>query len=276
MLGNEAVTPIPFEEYNYRAMIPSSEMMEDPETAQLMSSRDTQAWLGPGRAIVGYPISKGTLFNLAVSVPRPSDSAIGKWNEPGDLQEFHELFPDFCGLARKVVGLVKQCAKWSIAEVPPLAKWSNESGKAVLLGDAAHAMSPHAAQGSAMALEDAAVLGECLGCVERCEDLRLALSKYEAIRKPRVEKIAEIARTNGSLWVLPDGPAQEARDKRFRSIMMGDAKDRANFLTHEILARDKPSPDKDGKWPQPGVLMWVYGYDAIGEARWHLEEGALP
>lgn len=247
-------------------------MMADPETAELMYSKNTQAWLGPGRAIIAYPISNGKLFNIAISVPRPSDAPIGRWNEPGDLRELHGLFPDFCGLAQKMIGLARECAKWTIAEVPPLATWSSQSGRTTLLGDAAHAMSPHAAQGAAMSLEDAAVLGECLDHAKDLQDLRLALERYEVIRKPRVERIAEIARTNGTLWVVPDGPLQEARDQRFKTVMEEDEKERANLGREGMQARRKLAPDKGGKWPQPGVLMWVYGYDAVAEAARYLQE----
>ena len=45
-------------------MIPAEVMMRDEETATKMemASTDTQAWFGPGRFIVGYPISERQVF----------------------------------------------------------------------------------------------------------------------------------------------------------------------------------------------------------------------
>lgn len=257
------MSPRLFNEFTYRAMIDRQDMMSDSETAKLIATEDIQSWLGPDRAIVAYPISRGTLFNVAVVVSASGqrDAPVGKWNEPADLLEFQSMFSDFCPLAQKLVHLVKKCAKWTIAEVPPLPTWS--MGKAVLLGDAAHAMSPHAAQGAAMAIEDAAVLGECLNSLSYPQQLGDVLKKYECLRKPRVERVAEIARNNGSIWVLSDGPQQEARDKRFKeSDEMYET-----FVKEGRGERPKAEPDEFGKWPQPGLLMWLYGTDAVKEAQ---------
>jgi FAD-dependent urate hydroxylase len=60
--------------------------------------------------------------------------------------------------------------------------WSR--GRALLIGDAAHAMNPSMAQGAAMAIEDALVLAECLS---RQDNIGLAVSAYEARRRRRVQ-----------------------------------------------------------------------------------------
>ena len=70
------------------------------------------------------------------------------------------------------------------------------STRVVLAGDAAHAVAPSSGQGASMAIEDAVVLGRCL--TERPGDLAGALSEYERIRRPRVEKVVAVGRRNGS------------------------------------------------------------------------------
>lgn len=67
-------------------------------------------------------------------------------------------------------------------EIPPGTPW--RSGRALLIGDAAHAASPATGQGASMALEDAVVLAKSL---RDTPDLDSALSLYEACRRPRVE-----------------------------------------------------------------------------------------
>ena len=265
MTGNEDAAPVPFEEYNYRAMIPREAMMRDPETARLMLDQNTQAWLGPGRAIIAYPISTGKLFNLAISVPRGSDAPIANWNQPGDVNEFRSTFADFSPVVQKLVNLVESCAKWTIAEIRPLKTWSSHSGRTVLLGDAAHAMSPHAAQGSAMAIEDAAVLGECLSRFTTPEDLPAAAKAYQAIRRPRVERVQDMAKGNGAMWILPDGPEQEARDKRSKHSMEVYDQELKNIGREGMRAKPKTQPDMNGKWPEPAALMWLHGFDTIAE-----------
>jgi 2-polyprenyl-6-methoxyphenol hydroxylase-like FAD-dependent oxidoreductase len=64
----------------------------------------------------------------------------------------------------------------------------------VLLGDAAHAMTPNIGQGAGMAMEDAAALAEELAGNGKIED---ALGNYARRRKPRVESVMRISREVG-------------------------------------------------------------------------------
>lgn len=65
---------------------------------------------------------------------------------------------------------------------------------AVLLGDAAHALTPNIGQGAGMAMEDAAVLAEELASGAEIEH---ALGNYAKRRKPRVETVMRISREVG-------------------------------------------------------------------------------
>ena len=64
----------------------------------------------------------------------------------------------------------------------------------VLLGDAAHAITPNIGQGAGMAMEDAAVLAEELA---RGGEIEHALGSYAKRRKPRVQTVMRISREVG-------------------------------------------------------------------------------
>jgi 2-polyprenyl-6-methoxyphenol hydroxylase-like FAD-dependent oxidoreductase len=67
-------------------------------------------------------------------------------------------------------------------------------GAMVLVGDAAHATTPSSGQGASLALEDSIILAKSLRDVS---PLSQALTAYEALRRPRVEKVVSLAkRTN--------------------------------------------------------------------------------
>jgi 2-polyprenyl-6-methoxyphenol hydroxylase-like FAD-dependent oxidoreductase len=66
----------------------------------------------------------------------------------------------------------------------PIREWGR--GRATLLGDAAHPVLPHTAQGAALALEDAVALGLALA---RRGDPAAALRAYEAIRSKRTRQV---------------------------------------------------------------------------------------
>jgi 2-heptyl-3-hydroxy-4(1H)-quinolone synthase len=94
--------------------------------------------------------------------------------------------------------------------------WHNE--RAVLLGDAAHAMTPNIGQGAGMAMEDAAVLAEELASGDFVER---ALANYVRRRKPRVETVVRISRDVGydgqrssrvACWLRNRRVARDGRD----------------------------------------------------------------
>ena len=68
-------------------------------------------------------------------------------------------------------------------------------GRTLLIGDAAHATSPHAGQGASLALEDAMRLS-CL--LREREELAVTFARFEAERRPRAERIVARARRNGN------------------------------------------------------------------------------
>jgi 2-polyprenyl-6-methoxyphenol hydroxylase-like FAD-dependent oxidoreductase len=66
----------------------------------------------------------------------------------------------------------------------PLEQWGR--GRATLLGDAAHPVLPHTAQGAALAIEDAVALGLALA---RATDVTAALRRYESVRSQRTRAV---------------------------------------------------------------------------------------
>jgi 2-polyprenyl-6-methoxyphenol hydroxylase-like FAD-dependent oxidoreductase len=66
----------------------------------------------------------------------------------------------------------------------PIAEWG--SGRATLLGDAAHPVLPHTAQGAALAIEDAVALGLAL---TGARDVPAGLRLYESVRSSRTRQV---------------------------------------------------------------------------------------
>lgn len=81
---------------------------------------------------------------------------------------------------------------YPIYDMPQLEKWYTKN--ICLIGDAAHAISPHTGQGASLALEDSAVLAKCLAKYAEPEK---AFSVFQALRQKRVEKVVAQARKIG-------------------------------------------------------------------------------
>ena len=180
------------------------------------ASRRVQLWMGPNAHLVAYPISGGRQINIVVVVP-------GTWNRPGwsapaDGNELRSEFasPTWPGSARMMIGAVDGWRKFALFTVPDGFRWTD--GAIALLGDAAHAMLPFAAQGAAMAIEDAAVLAKSLaGCDQSGPSIAAALQRYARLRRSRVARIQRTARGNGRIYHLT-GPLALARDLAIRAL----------------------------------------------------------
>lgn len=80
-----------------------------------------------------------------------------------------------------------------IFDMPSLPRWS--SGRVALIGDAAHAVSPHSGQGVSMALEDAIVMAREL---RDAPSPAAAFAAFIAERRERTERVIAFGRLSGN------------------------------------------------------------------------------
>jgi salicylate hydroxylase len=188
----------------FRGMVPAEE-------APQFARRSAQVlWLGPGHHLVHYPISQGRIVNI-VGVAPAGDYTTESWTATATAAEF---LREFDGWDPRLTALIRAAGspgRWALLDRAPLKSWTR--GGAALLGDAAHPMFPFFGQGAAQAIEDAAVVAQCLASDPASPVV--ALRRYERLRIPRTTRLQEASRARGHVNHLPDGPEQEARDKSF-------------------------------------------------------------
>ena len=129
---------------------------------------------------------------------------------------------------RDIIRNTEEIFAYPIYEIPDIPKW--HSRRICLIGDAAHATSPHIGQGASLALEDTIVLAKCLRLHNGFEN---AFAEFELQRKPRVEKLLRTARKIGNAKSAPNPVATFFRDLLLR-----------HFIKFEIRKMD-----------------WVYGWN---------------
>ncbi len=116
------------------------------------------------------------------------------WTEPAWRAHLLDLFADDAIPAAAIIRATGDVlGPWNTFDLPKVPVW--RSGRAVLVGDAAHAASPSSGQGASMAIEDAVTLGRCLGSGD---DIPAALAAYESARRARVQKVVAYGRRSGS------------------------------------------------------------------------------
>ena len=171
-------------------------------------------WVGPGRSIVSYWVRPGELYSFLASVPA-TEVHRESWADSGDV---NDLLRSFNGAEPRVMRMLEAIDSAFITGMyyrNPLDRWTE--GRITLMGDAAHAMVPYLAQGACQALEDAWVLGVCLGR-DGDLDINERLKEYEERRRPRTTRVQAAARSMVKLVHEADSERIKARNGRWKGM----------------------------------------------------------
>ncbi|MGF6171807.1 FAD-dependent monooxygenase [Ensifer sp. 4252] len=198
--------------------------------AGLLQPDRVTAFLGARAHLVAYPLREIDGFNLvAIIEGKETDGVwVGKDSEVR-RRDYLEAFSTWNNDLQTLLKNAEAPTYWPLCTVTDGA-WQDEQ-KTVLIGDAAHAMTPFAAQGAAMAIEDADALAACLG---DANDIGEALRAFEATRRPRIAQVRRRAAFNRFAYHAR-GPFRLGRD-----IVL-------SMKAPEALAAD---------------FDWLYGYGA--------------
>jgi salicylate hydroxylase len=165
-------------------------------------------WLSPQAHVVHYPVRGGS--EIAVVVIAHEAWQGREWDAEADAAPLLARLAPFHSSLTDVLGSVTSWRKWALYTLPPLPMWTR--GCVALLGDAAHPMLPYLAQGGALAMEDAAVLADCLcgsGATSGC------LNSYALLRRDRAHRVQAASGRQGHIYRLAP-PLSHARDAVFR------------------------------------------------------------
>ncbi|AQX18433.1 salicylate hydroxylase [Bartonella sp. A1379B] len=195
----------------------------------LQNIKTITAWMGPKNHLVAYPIESIKTFNFVAITHGENPGK--RWKQTGNKEKLKSLFNDW---NPKILQIFNHIDEWSYW---PLFQMNHNRflglQQQVFVGDCAHAFLPFAAQGAAMAIEDAATLAEVLSL----DNLSLAeaTALYEKIRKPRITAVKKRGDFNRFVYHVT-GPIAIARNF-FMKI----------HTPENIMSR----------------LDWLYSYDAM-------------
>lgn len=156
----------------------------------------TSLLLAPGFHAVCYPLPHRQVINVALFTRQADTTSDGRPALPSRGSDRIDAIMAAAG---------DGWSAWPLATVTAGA-W--HQGGVGLIGDAAHAMLPFQAQGAAMAIEDASILAPLLMTEPSAEG---AFRRYEAMRRPRVARVASLSARNASIFHMA-GPFALARD----------------------------------------------------------------
>lgn len=184
--------------YAYRGLIP----MDD--AVKLMGddlARNSQMFLGHGGHILTFPIEKGKTMNV-VAFGTKDD---GKWEDPEWVKPMNreDMFEDFKGwteATQQILSMMQKPDVWALFDHPPAETYTK--GRICLIGDAAHASTPHNGAGAGQAIEDALCMSRVMQHVYDGADIPRAFAAFDKVRRPRSQRQVKAARDAGWLYDL--------------------------------------------------------------------------
>ncbi|OCL10202.1 mannitol 1-phosphate dehydrogenase [Glonium stellatum] len=180
--------------YAYRGLIPMDKAVEalGEELAQ-----NSQLYMGFHGHVLTFPIEKGKTMNVVAFNSRPTWDS-DAWVVHATKEEMLTDFCDWDTQVRTIISLMQKPDVWALFDHPPAKSYFK--GRVCLLGDAAHASTPHQGSGAGMAVEDAYILSSLLAEANSLEQLDEAFQAYDAIRRPRTQKLVTTSREAGMLY----------------------------------------------------------------------------
>jgi len=184
--------------------------------------------LGRGIRFGITPLSQGRIYWYAAqNLPEATYIA------PNELHGY--LLDLFGGWVAPIPALLRATPREvilqnDIYDIEPLNTWVH--GRATLLGDSAHAMTPNLGQGGCQAIEDAVVLAKSL---QRATTIEAGLLEYQSQRLPRANHLIQMSRRLGKA-LAPNNPLLSALRDLVLRLMPAELQMRnlENIVGHEV------------------------------------------
>jgi len=179
------------------------------------------------KTILGLFPATGNKVYLFYMIPSGSMEAIKQRGIPALQQIWSQIAPQFAGLFQHL-------SDWSQTAYMPTGRvrtptWVADG--AVLIGDAAHAMNPHASQGRMQAMVDAMALSDLLpGCLSDQDYSAARLKEFERIRRPHVTMLQQLSDQQVFYWNTGNPIVAFLRDRVFQTL------DRNARLRYQVLS----------------------------------------
>ncbi|KFY29850.1 hypothetical protein V494_08431 [Pseudogymnoascus sp. VKM F-4513 (FW-928)] len=164
-------------------------------------AKNSQMYMGQHGHVLTFPIEKGKTMNVVAFRTKPDGKISSGWGNK----------------VTSMISLMEKVDVWALFEHPPAPTYYK--GRSCILGDAAHASTPHQGAGAGQAIEDAYILLHRLGLAASAADITQAFKVYDAVRRPRSQSIVTTSKDAGCLYVMEDEEVGSDMDKTRENLL---------------------------------------------------------
>ncbi|CZR69301.1 related to salicylate 1-monooxygenase [Phialocephala subalpina] len=209
--GDERANAVYSGKYAYRKVVDMEKAVE--VAGDLVENR--QVFVGHGGHLLMFPIRGGRGLNIVAFVDAKGKPWTDRqWVVPATREDVLEDYKGWGKIPTALLELIDEPDKWALFDHLPAPTYT--IGKFCLVGDAAHATTPHSGSGAGFCVEDAHLLSGLLtpDIIKSPSDIKYSFQAYDAIRRPRSQKLVANSRQNGRTLELQtdDGGVLNSKD----------------------------------------------------------------
>jgi len=209
--GEDISRPVPTGDVAYRGMFPRAQFLEI--VGDAINAGKGTLFCGPESYVVMYPVEKGSMMNMIAikNIPEAAAQAHEKtWIQDVNTKTMISDFAGWGAPIRALLAHFKSSQRWALHDHLPAPTYIKE--KVALMGDAAHATTPHQGQGAGMAFEDSLILSNILGQVlskvpgstgiqllRFDQEIEACFKAYDEIRRVRTQRVTSTSREMGEI-----------------------------------------------------------------------------
>ncbi|EGN96530.1 hypothetical protein SERLA73DRAFT_111128 [Serpula lacrymans var. lacrymans S7.3] len=266
-IEGEVVQSVPSGISLYTAMVPRDMLKDDPELCALSNVESQRGpeypiWMGSGCSALAHPVRGGSEFCVQLTWPDDKldeeDAKLEGWYVPWPVKN---LCLDGCDpRLQRLISLSTTCQREKFVKQSFAKDWADETGRLLLIGDAAHPFFACGTQSCSIHIEDAEVLGILFSRLNDWDQVPSLAEAFQELRYKRCHAVNVYEQQSFESLRAPNGPEQVERDRVLHTMLVNVHNPR-----DETTGRDQ--------WE---AISEIFGYSATEAAEdWWVQWGVL-
>ncbi|KAF8554498.1 FAD/NAD(P)-binding domain-containing protein, partial [Imleria badia] len=215
VLESSAPPPDRDNRFTVNLVVPADVARQDEELAGLLDGNSWTGWFADDCSMHGVLTGPGPNYDYALVLNLTIHSEDVLEEFPMSLESLRvDLFEP---RAQKLLKMSEQLSKVVFNHYEPFENWVHESGKVVLVGEAAHPIIPSGSHNTCACIEDAMTLSTLFSLPATKPQTPMLLNVFEELRQPRCASVQRYVRRKREVITIPHGPGQRRRDELLRS-----------------------------------------------------------